>query len=105
MELWCRTFNTTTYYNIEEPLLFYRDPIQINIKKYEASSKTDRKIIRQYTKGIERVKLLFVDYIKINLYKLLATLNLSIIIYKRRNPRINQHDLLIGNEKLLQAIK
>lgn len=105
LELWCRTFGETQYYNFEEPLLFYRDPMNLNIKKYEATSITLKKIIRKYVTGFERVKLLLREIFKIQIYKILSTLNMTSLINKKRNSQIDTKNLAEAKEKLLNAIK
>jgi glycosyltransferase involved in cell wall biosynthesis len=47
-ELWCRTCTTTRAESLEELLLFYREPVPINLDAYTKSCRTERKIIRRY---------------------------------------------------------
>lgn len=47
-ELWCRTCATTRVDSLKELLLFYREPVPINLVAYAKSCRTERKIIRRY---------------------------------------------------------
>lgn len=46
-ELWARTFSQSAFEVLNEPLLFYREHLRAG-KKYGASCRTDRKILRSY---------------------------------------------------------
>lgn len=93
LELWCRSITTLKYYNFKEPLLFYRDPITMNLNKYKESSSTVRKIIRKYLFGFKKVKCLTREFCKISTYSVLSYLKLTPILNKKRNPRIDAEKL------------
>lgn len=103
LELWCREIESLKYYNIEEPLLFYRDPMNISIPKYKASSITVKKIIKKYLNGRDKNKLLLRETLKINIYQLLSILGMSSVINKRRNPLIDEWQLKLAEKELEAA--
>jgi glycosyltransferase involved in cell wall biosynthesis len=47
-ELWCRMAGQATFARVDEPLLFYREPAQVNLANYLQSCATDRRILGQY---------------------------------------------------------
>lgn len=47
-ELWCRTCTTMRFASLRDLLLFYREPVPINLDTYAKSCRTERKIIRRY---------------------------------------------------------
>ena len=46
-ELWCRAAGQATFARLDDALLFYREPVQVNLGNYLQSCATDRRIIRQ----------------------------------------------------------
>lgn len=105
LELWCRNIHSINYYNFEEPLLFYRDPMTLNIKKYKESSSTVRGIIRKYSVGLKKSKLLIRESAKICLYSGLSLLKVTSIINIRRNPKIDKEKKDIAEKILKNALK
>lgn len=104
LELWCRKIEYLKYYNFEEPLLFYRDPMNISMPKYKASSITVKKVISKYLSGSDKAKLLLRETFKINIYQLLSILGMSSVINKRRNPPIDERQLILAKKKLESAL-
>lgn len=104
LELWCRKIDDLKYYNIKEPLLFYRDPMNINIPKYKASSITVKKIIRKYLNARDKKKILFKETLKINMYQMLSILGMSSVINERRNPPIDERQIILAEKELESAL-
>jgi glycosyltransferase involved in cell wall biosynthesis len=107
LELWCRSYDGSTrfYSIIEEPLLFYRDPVKLSIDKYRASSKTVRKIIRLYaTNNFVKAKLIIRELLKVGIYILLEKINFDNKTHKLRNKRLEMRDEKKAYEILNKSI-
>ena len=100
-ELWCRTFNYTVFYKINEPLMLYREG-NIKINNYIASMNTLRKIIKKYSNGVLtnfeiRVEILK-TYLKSWTYIFFGFFNLQYFLTKKRNNNLtkNQKELILN---------
>jgi hypothetical protein len=47
-ELWCRTCQSSNFAIVPVPLLFYRDPMEVNLSKYLSTCVSVRRIFRKY---------------------------------------------------------
>lgn len=47
-ELFCRTYDASTFYKTSEPLLFYREAGTVKLRSYRAQRQTDRRILARY---------------------------------------------------------
>jgi glycosyltransferase involved in cell wall biosynthesis len=87
-ELWARTFWFSNFAVIEEPLLFYRD-CAFATRKYTASCRTDRRILRKY--GLPEFGVLGTtiaigkSYAKSAVYRISAAVHLERLLLARRN--------------------
>ncbi|MFC6040249.1 glycosyltransferase family 2 protein [Paenisporosarcina macmurdoensis] len=89
-ELWVRTIEESNFYNIKEPLLFYRVPKVININNYINSIKTNRKIYRKYEANIfHKLILLTKSILKEKLIFTINYVNLDEIWISRSNSTTN----------------
>lgn len=93
-ELWCRTYNNTVFFKINEPLMLYREG-NVSVKNYVASMLTLRKIIRKYSKGVlsnfeMRVEILK-THLKSLIYKFFGFFNLQYFLTKRRNNDLTEN--------------
>jgi glycosyltransferase involved in cell wall biosynthesis len=90
-ELWCRTFDTTIFYRITEPLFLYREG-NVNVKNYVASMRTFRKILRLYGPGVLTKSELQVEmlktYLKSATYKVFAYFEMQHILTSKRNQKL-----------------
>ncbi len=95
-ELWCRTFKTTIFYRISEPLFIYREG-NVNIKNYTSSNRTHRKILHKYGATILSKKELLLEitksHLKSSLYRLFALFNMQYILTSKRNTKLNNSQI------------
>ncbi|MGG2066218.1 glycosyltransferase family 2 protein [Bacillus sp. S14(2024)] len=97
-EIWVRTLETSNFFILEEPLLFYRENSCINLKNYRLSCKTDRKIFRNYGPNsvgrIETVKLVVKSCLKEYIYILFSMLKAEQFLINKRNNHIVDAELV-----------
>lgn len=95
-ELWCRTFDTSRFARLNEPLYFVREGL-VSVRNYLDSGRTVRRIIR--THGPRMVG-------RCRKNRLLAESFMKSIAY-RMFGSVNSHDLLVDmrNRKLRRAEK
>lgn len=106
MELWCRTIGHSTFHNLPEPLLFYREVGMPYLAKYLLSMRGERKLIRMlYKKSMKRYMMLIKTWFKSFLYMLFTTLNLQEVLIKYRAKKLDSAFLHKASEDLLIAIK
>jgi glycosyltransferase involved in cell wall biosynthesis len=91
-ELWCRTFSSTNFFRIYEPLFLYREG-KVNIKNYTASNRTHRKILRKYGPGVlSPVELeweILRSHLKSTVYRVFAIFNMQYTLSSKRNDKLN----------------
>lgn len=101
-ELWCRTFSTSRFARINEPLYFVREGL-VNIRNYLDSSHTVRRIVRKY--GPEMVgryrtmQLLGESFLKGFAYWTLGSINIHDFLVNKRNRRLDP-----GERELAKSI-
>ncbi|WP_395059699.1 glycosyltransferase family 2 protein [Flavobacterium sp.] len=84
-ELWNRSSKETIFYNIKEPLLFYREISQNNSKKFLASLPSKRLFMKDYKLPFSySLNFIYINYLKFMFYKILEILNLENIAIKHR---------------------
>ncbi len=106
LELWCRTYNRTRFVVMDEPLLFYRDPMEMNLQKYKDSSRTVRKIIRLYASNNRiKLKLLVREQVKIGIYMILEKLKYTGVANNRRNKALQVWEEEKAHIVLSESIK
>lgn len=65
LELWYRTIESSTFYNINSPLIFYREISQSNSTKYLASIISREKFAKKYNlKYLKSIKFIKLNYLK-----------------------------------------
>jgi glycosyltransferase involved in cell wall biosynthesis len=101
-ELWCRTTSKSKFFNIQEPLLFYREANIFSFDKYLASQSGAFQIINLYhQKEPSRLLYLFSrELFKLWLFVLLLRMNMGEFMVSRRYNKI---DIQLKNE-LTQVI-
>lgn len=107
-ELWCRTFQTSRFSRIEEPLYFVREG-RVNIHNYLLSCRTVRLCIREYGPRLvgqsNTLRLLVLFYMKSFIYMLFNMLNAHEVLVGMRNDKLSkdQKDLANNIIKHIQA--
>src|SRR5262249_33178162 len=88
-ELWCRTCTTTRFARISEPLLFYREGMQGNLRNYVRGAATMRKVMRTYGPPLvgswQTFLLVGRFYARAMLYRAATMLGIQGELIKRRN--------------------
>ena len=91
-ELWCRTFDSTVFARVYEPLFIYREG-RVNIRNYVLSNRTYRKILRYNAKDVlsdtEIKTEIIKSHLKSLLYRFFSLFNMQHILSSKRNIRIN----------------
>jgi glycosyltransferase involved in cell wall biosynthesis len=94
-ELWCRTFNTSHFARLNEPLYFVREGL-VNVRNYLDSGQTVRRIIRTYgpklTGRYRIMQLLTESYLKGFAYQALGMLNSHDLLVNMRNRRLKRQE-------------
>lgn len=87
-ELWCRTFGSTRYSRIEEPLFLYREG-KVSIRNYEISSVSFRRTLTTYAKGnlstFEIQKEMAFSHLRTFLYRVFGFFGLQHLLTATRN--------------------
>jgi glycosyltransferase involved in cell wall biosynthesis len=106
-ELWCRTFGSTIFFRIYEPLFIYREG-NVNIKNYTTSHRTKRKVIRRYGPSVlsksEFVTEIFKSHLKSYLYRIFSIFNMQYTLSSKRNIKLNK-DQVDGVKSVINKIK
>lgn len=94
-DLWIRSFNKSIFFIIEEPLLFYRDPLRIKFDTYKYRFQQRQKMYRANRNLLLNLKYLiyyfkFLDYIKLEIYCLFKLFQIESILIKFRNNKLNK---------------
>lgn len=92
-ELWLRTFRTSRFARLAEPLLFYREPLHAStLGNYLASCRTVRRIFRQYGPNIcgwsHTGMLIAQSHMKGMIYRAFHALGWQGSLVRRRNGSI-----------------
>jgi len=94
-ELWCRTYKTSMFARIKEPLYFVREGL-VNVKNHLQSRKTVRKIIRtygpKYVGKRQTMQLLAESFLKGLAYQIFASVNSHDILVNMRNRKLNEEE-------------
>ncbi|MEJ7587423.1 MAG: glycosyltransferase family A protein [Ferruginibacter sp.] len=104
-ELWCRTFDNTVFYRINQPFFLYREG-NVNVKNYIQSMKTFRKILRRYGPGVlsksEFATEILKSYLKSGVYVFFALFKSQYILSSKRNMKLNDGQVSEVNEVIRQ---
>lgn len=102
-ELWCRTFESTVFHRITEPLFFYREG-NVSLSNYTLSMKTLRKIIRVYgdthLSRTEQTIELLKTHIKTNMYRIFGFFKLQYVLSSKRNISLTDEQKIDANKKI-----
>lgn len=92
-DLWIRSFKHSKFYKINEPLLFYRDPLKIKLKTYRIRQSYVRKCMWMNRHLLENnILLIFISiksYLKLLIFQLATIVNYDSKIISRRNLPLN----------------
>jgi glycosyltransferase involved in cell wall biosynthesis len=106
-ELWCRTFKTSRFGRIKEPLYFVREGL-VNVHNYLLSCQTVRHIIKQYGSlhigRYSTLRLITESYIKGFAYRMFALFNSHDALVNMRNRKLNSDEKIYA-EKIIKQIK
>ena len=106
-ELWCRTFKTSHFGRIEEPLYFVREGL-VNVRNYLLSCKTVRKIIKKYGAShigrYSTMRLITESYIKGFAYRIFALFNSHDALVNMRNRKLNAAEKIYA-DRIIKLIK
>jgi len=105
MELWCRTIDFSSFMNIPQPLLFYREVGMPYLSKYLKSMKGERFLISKKIHTADKIWLIFRNYVKCVAYTLLSAFRIQDVLIKRRSFNIMEKEQKTATEVLLSAIK
>lgn len=104
-ELWCRTFDSTVFARVYEPLFLYREG-KVNIKAYTASNRTHRKMLRKYAPGVlskgEFVLEILRSHSKSTLYRMFSIIDMQQFLSSKRNDRLNTEQVNAVNAAIGQ---
>lgn len=96
-DLWLRSQNTSVFKALNEPLLFYRDPLKFKLNTYLFRLKQQRKIFRtdQYLhdKPMLKLKTLLGSYVKSVLARLICFLGLDNRYIAMRNNQSSRNNI------------
>lgn len=107
-DLWIRSFNYSKFHKLDEPLLFYRDPLQIKLNTYRFRQQQLRKCLWENHNLIKNNKyLVFISiesYLKTSVFQIATTINLDQLLIAWRNTPIN-NELSLHYSNLINQIK
>ncbi len=104
-ELWCRTYKTSKFARISEPLYFVREGL-VNVKNHLLSRKTVRKIIKtygpEYVGKSQTIQLLTESFFKGLIYWVFATVSSHDILVNMRNRKLNEEERIYADSIIAQ---
>ena len=105
--LWMRTFSKYHFYNIAEPLMFYRVSGLPYLDKYLLSMKGERKELRKHKEIIPNYHVVLLkNYLKCVLYYCFSHLHLIDVLLRLRSKSIpNTNDLESIKSALTTALQ
>lgn len=106
-ELWCRTYKTSRFARINEPLYFVREGL-VNVKNHLLSRKTVRKIIRTYGPSYvgkrRTIQLVAESHIKGLIYYVFSIVRSHDMLVNMRNRKLNEEEKAYADD-ILARIK
>lgn len=106
-ELWTRTILESTFVNLAEPLLFYREVGIPYLRKYLKTMSGERKLIHQIYAdpfSIVKYKMLVKNYAKSVAFTVFSVLHLQNYLIKRRSERISFKESHLAKISLNKAV-
>lgn len=106
-ELWCRTFGSSSFAHLTDPLLFYREG-KINVTDYLATCRADRRIYKTYGAahaGKRRtLSLVAGTYLKGFVYQAFGLFNRTDFLASKRNRRLSAREKAYA-ESVVETIR
>ena len=100
--LWMRTFSKYRFYNIVEPLLFYRVSGLPYLNKYLLSMKGERKELQKNKQIIPNYRVVLLkNYLKCGLYMIFSALHLTDFLLQMRSTKLAQSTFLQYTQQVL----
>jgi len=100
--LWMRTFSKYRFYNIAEPLLFYRVSGLPYLDKYLLSMKGERKELQKNKQIIPNYHVVLLkNYLKCGLYMIFSALHLTNFLLQMRSTKLVQSTFLQYTQQVL----
>ncbi len=100
--LWMRTFSKYRFYNIAEPLLFYRVSGLPYLDKYLLSMKGERKELQKNKQIIPNYHVVLLkNYLKCGLYMIFSALHLTNFLLQMRSTKLAQSTFLQYTQQVL----
>ncbi len=111
-ELWCRSYHSTNFGRVQEPLLFYRDGLPGSeaqyLRRYLDSCQAVRRVTRKYgpsAVGWYKTALLIVQsFAKGELYRFCTALGLQSVLIKRRSSRLTDDERATASETINRVL-
>lgn len=103
-ELWCRTFEASRFSVVNEPIIYYRMPLGLDLAKYRRSCVANRRIVRKYGPAHGNVFLmgeLLRSYAKEALFIGAVAVSLEERLVARRTGVLDPNDLRAAQETLV----
>jgi len=108
-DLWVRSFHLSKFHILDEPLLFYRDPLKLKLNVYLFRNKQIRRSLSINSSLIANNalirKLKLKSHLKCIIYRLLYILKLEHILINKRNYSISPQQQEIFYRELQKAKK
>lgn len=106
MELWCRTINSSSFYNIPEPYYYYREVGIPYLQKYMNSMRGERAVIRKYYghRPLLKEYFMFKTYFKQAVYRIFSLLSLEDTLIQRRSSKLESSLIDKATNALLKSI-
>lgn len=102
-ELWCRTFANSRFSVVDEPMIYYRMPLGLDLAKYRRSCVANRSIIRRRGRAHGKAFLvgeLLKSYAKEGVFTVAASLALEGALVERRSASLSTGELKLASETL-----
>jgi glycosyltransferase involved in cell wall biosynthesis len=108
-DLWIRSFKQSNFHVIEEPLMFYRDPLNIKFATYKFRTLQLQKLYKANFDLLDNSNffihyLILLDYLKLILFRIFSLFKIDGFLIKNRNIKID-NDLYIKEFSLTQILK
>lgn len=107
-ELWLRTIPKSEFYNLQQPVIFYRELGVPTFNKYKLSNLGVVKILNQYKdyglSFINARKYQIMYFIKIFIYGVFSLLKKTEFLIRKRNQSIVNDELNVAKDMLNKAI-
>ena len=96
-DLWIRSFNNSNFAIIKEPLLFYRDPLNLKLTTYKFRISQSYKLYKNNINLVDNsflslYKFRFYSFCKLIIYTFFCSIKLEYILVARRNIKLSNKE-------------